>query len=382
MRIVEVFEPPEGGLPEHVCDLSTGLAARGHEMIAVGPPDARVRARLVAAGVDYRPVPVSGSLFSPGLDVRFARTLRRLLIDERADVMHAHGQKAGVLGRISAQQVGVPAVYTPHSFVYRAQKYRPRRSARLREWGTRWLEQLLGRRSAAVVTVAEEERAAAHDDHITRNGRLHLIRYGITCDANADPDPGLMSFKAHHLLFGMVANLREQKGLPTMLAALERLRHDSEDMRFAIVGNGPLEDEVRFTIRDRELSDFVRWFPFQHGVGSYLKALDVFVLPSYWEALPIGVLEAMCMGLPIIATAVNGTPEAVEDRVSGLLVPPYDPEALASAIRTLSHDQETRLAMGQQGKRRVASVFGVERMLDELEALYTDVATHGARHGG
>jgi glycosyltransferase involved in cell wall biosynthesis len=382
MRIVEVFEPPEGGLPEHVCDLATGLAARGHAVTAVGPPNARVRRRLVAGGVEYRPVAVSGSLLSPGLDMRFARTLRRLLIDEKVEIMHAHGQKAGILGRLSARQVGVPAIYTPHSFVYRSQRHRPRRTAGLREWGTRRLEQCLGRRSAAIVTVAEEEQTAARDDRIATADRLHLIRYGITCDATVDPDAGLLSFKGNHQLFGMVANLRDQKGLPTMLDALERLRPDSGRLRFAIVGNGPLEDEVRSAIGDRRLADFVRWFPFEQSVESYLTVLDVFVLPSYWEALPIGVLEAMCMGVPIIASAVNGTPEAVEDGVSGLLVPARDSEALADAIRRLSRDDAARVTMGRQGKRRIAEMFDPDRMLDEIETLYRDVAANASRRHG
>ncbi len=374
MRIVEVFEPPEGGLPEHVCDLSTGLAARGHAVIAVGPPGARVRTRLVAGGVDYRPLSVSGSLLSPGADLRFARALKRVLIEEKPEIMHAHGQKAGILGRLCAGQVGVPAIYTPHSFVYRSQKHRPRRTAGLREWSTRRLEQYLGGRSAAVVTVAEEERTAARDDHIAEAGRVHLIRYGITCDGRAEPDPGLLSFKGEHQLFGMVANLRDQKGLPTMLEALAGLRSDSSRIRFAIVGNGPLEQEVRSAIVERQLSQFVRWFPFEREVEAYLAALDVFVLPSYWEALPIGVLEAMCMGVPVIASAVNGTPEAVEDGVSGLLIAPRDPGALVVAIRRLSEDDDARRAMGPQGQRRIAEMFGENRMLDEIEALYTDVA--------
>jgi glycosyltransferase involved in cell wall biosynthesis len=382
MRIVEVFEPPEGGLPEHVCDVSIGMAARGHTMIAVGPPDARVRPRLVAGGVDYRPVGVSGAMLSLSSDLRVAQGLRRLLIDEKAEIMHAHGQKAGIIGRLSAGQVGVPAIYTPHSFVYRSQKYRPRRTAGLREWGIRRLEQSLGRRSAAIVTVAEEERTAARDDHITQVDRLHLIRYGITCDTSAEPDFGLVSFKGDHLLFGMVANLRDQKGLPTMLEALELLRPESGRIRFAIVGNGPLEHEVRSAIADRQLAEFVRWFPFEHGVASYLSALDVFVLPSYWEALPIGMLEAMCMGVPIIASAVNGTPEAVEDGVSGLLVPSRDPQALAAAIRRLSADDETRHSMGPAGKHRIAEMFGSERMLDEIETLYSYVAATAAKCRG
>lgn len=378
MHVVQSFEPSEGGLPEHVCDLSVGLAARGHRVVAVGPPDARVRSRMIEGGVGYLAVPVSGSLLAPVQDLRYARALSQVLASEEAEVLHTHGQKAGILGRLTARRAGVPAIYTPHSFVYRTQRLRPRRSARLRETLTRQLERSLGRRSAAVVAVAEEERAAARDDRIAAQERVHLIRYGVTCDRDTEPDRDLVAFKGEHQLFGMVAALRDQKGLPTLLDALRRLDDLSDRVRCAIVGNGPLEDEVRAVI-DAELSHFVRWFPFTAPVERHLAALDVFVLPSYWEALPIAVLEAMCMGLPVIATAVNGTPEAVEAGVSGLLVPSHDAPALADAIRMMAADPALQRAMGERGRTRVKEIFGPQRMLDEIEALYASVVNGGRR---
>lgn len=379
MHVVQSFEPSEGGLPQHVCDLSVGLVARGHRVVAVGPPDARVRARMIDGGVGYLAVPVTGRLLAPSQDMGYVRALSRVLASERADVLHAHGQKAGILGRLTARWAGVPAVYTPHSFVYRIQHLRRRQTAGVRAALLRELERSLGHRSAAVVAVAEEERAAAHADRITEEDRLHLIRYGVDCDHDPEPSRELLAFKGDRQLFGMVAALRDQKGLPTLLDALRSLRDLEDRVRFAVVGNGPLEDEVRAAV-DGELSGFVRWFPFTPPVEPYLATLDVFVLPSYWEALPIAVLEAMCMGLPVIATHVNGTAEAVRDRESGLLVPSHDASALADAVRAMAADPELQRAMGDQGRAQVAKDFAPRRMLDEVEALYGSVV-NGGRQG-
>lgn len=101
----------------------------------------------------------------------------------------------------------------------------------------------------------------------------------------------------------------------------------------------------------------------------YLEAMDVFVLPSLWEGLSLALLEAMFHGLPVVATAVNGTPEAVADERTGLLVPPGDPGALADAMARLARDPELRTRLGTAGREEAERRFTVERMVEETEAV-------------
>jgi glycosyltransferase involved in cell wall biosynthesis len=376
MRVVEVFEPPAGGVPAHVRDVAEELTARGHEIVVVGPPDARERGRIERSGVLYVPLPIIGTMLAPRADAHFMRALAGVLRKVRPDIVHVHAQKAGILGRLVALRLGIPAIYTPNSFVYRTQRLRPRRGARVREIVNREVERMLGRRSAAIVAVANEEREAAIADRIVGADRVHTIYNGVTCDLTIAVNPELLAFKGEHVLFGLVAALRDQKGLPTLLQALPQLHDLTDRMRFAIVGNGPMEQEVRAAVADG-LSDFVGCFAFTEPMEAHLAALDVFVLPSYWEGLPIAALEAMCMGLPVIATAVNGTPEAVLHEQTGLIVAPHDAGALARAIRELVDDAERRASMGSAGRERVRATFNTQRMVDELEALYASVTGVG-----
>lgn len=373
LKVLEVFQPPEGGVPEHVWRLTRGLGARGHEVLVAGPADAALRPRFTQDGAAYHPIPVAGRVPAPASDARTLRALDRLL-EDGVDVVHAHGQKAGLLARPAARRAGVPAVYSPHSFVYRTQLRRDRRGGRARRALMLRAERALGRRSAAIVACAQDERRAAVEDRIAPPERVQAILYGVEPQGDAPPDPRLAEFRGPGPLLGFVAGLREQKGLPTLLDALELLARDGAAVRFAIVGNGPLREEVERRIADGPLAATTLLAPFAGRVEPYLASLDAFVLPSLWEGMPIAVLEAMAMGVPVVASAVDGTPEAISHGRTGLLVPPRDPPALAGALRRLASDASERARMGAAAQADARARFTVPRMVDEIEALYLRVA--------
>jgi glycosyltransferase involved in cell wall biosynthesis len=369
-RVLLVFQPPDGGIPQHVLQLARGLSERGYEMAVAGPPDASIRAEVEAGPGRFVALPIKGDMLAPRSDAASLRALTAAIRGLGSDLVHTHGQKAGLLGRLAARRAGVPSIYTPNSLVYRTQMLRPRRCARTRMIVNRAVERRLGRGTAAFIAVAAEEREAAIADGLVSADRAHLVHNGAQADASVAPDPRLVEFAAGEPLAGFVAGLRDQKGLPDLLGALELLAARGDPARFAIVGNGPLEAEVRERLAAGPAGPTTLLSAFEAPVEPYLAALDVFVLPSYWEGLPLAVLEAMHMGLPVVATAVNGTPDAVADGETGLLVAPHDPEGLATAIATLMGDATRRREMGACGRRRAADRFTIERMVDETAAVY------------
>lgn len=370
LRILQAFEPPEGGVQTHVRLVVEGLLARQHHVHVVVARDARMVSafRDLGAGVtvaDLRPEMAAGLA-----DVRAARVLLRTLARGRFDVVHFHDTKAAALGRPLAWLTGTPAVYSPHAFAYRTQMVRGRRFAAPRRVVTLAVERALGPLTAAIVCVSEDERRAAVADRIVPPARAHLVRYGLPPAPHADPCHAL---DGEGPLVGFLARLHEQKGLPVLLDALEILRDEGRLPRTAIVGNGPLYDEVTGRLRRAGLSGRVTLRRFEGDVWPLLAAFDVYVLPSLWEGLPIGVLEAMAAGRPVIATAVSGTPEAVLDGITGTLVPRDDPRALADAIGALAADEQRRRAYGAAGRSRFEHDFALEGMLDRLERLYAGV---------
>lgn len=375
LRILEAFQPPDGGLPEHVRALATGLVASDHEVTVTGPADAVVRADLESAGARFEPIDLRGRFVAPGPDRRALDVLGVQLRDGGFDLVHAHGQKAGLLARLAARRADVPAIYTPHCLVYRTQVARPRPGAAARARLGLAMERALGRRTAAIVAVAEEERLAAVADGLAPKERVVTILNGVMVDGSATPDPELVAFRAEGPLLGFVSALRDQKGLATLLDALERLGADGQALRFAIVGNGPLREEVVRRLAGSALESSTRLVPFGGRSDPYLAALDGFVLPSYWEGMPIALLEAMAMGLPAVASAVGGIPEAVVEGETGLLVPPRDAAALARALRQLAAmDAEERSRMGAAAAARARERFSVKRMVAQTATLYASVA--------
>jgi glycosyltransferase involved in cell wall biosynthesis len=372
-RVLLVFQPPDGGIPRHVLQLATGLRAHGYDAALAGPADASIRAEAEAAGHRFVAVPLRGNVSAVRDDLAALRQLRRAIRDLRPALVHTHGQKAGFVGRIAARREGVPSLYTPNSLVYRTQLLRPRPGARARMVANRAVERALGRRTAALIAVAGEERDAVVADGLVDAGRAHLVHNGAAADAEATADPRLSEFAGGAPLGGFVAGLRDQKGLPDLLGALERLAGRGEPVRFAIVGNGPLRDEVAARLAAGPAGPSTLLMPFNPPVEPYLAALDLFVLPSYWEGLPLAVLEAMHMGLPVVATAVNGTPDAVADGETGLLVAPNDPDGLAEAIAALMGDEPRRRAMGVRAREVAAERFTIERMVAETAAVYDSV---------
>jgi glycosyltransferase involved in cell wall biosynthesis len=169
---------------------------------------------------------------------------------------------------------------------------------------------------------------------------------------------------------GFLARLHEQKAPLILIEALRELRDRGARFRAALVGSGPLAGAVRERTAAEGLDDIVSLLPFPGEVAPVLAAFDLYVLPSLWEALPIGILEAMSTGLPVVASQVAGVPEEVDEGRTGLLVPPGDVGALASAIERLVDDEHLRREMGRAGREICHERFSVDRMVDRMEAVY------------
>ncbi len=164
----------------------------------------------------------------------------------------------------------------------------------------------------------------------------------------------------------------------TLLRAFAQLRSDHPDSRLVIVGGGPRADQVQRMVADLELEDAVSLLGRRDDVPRLLPAFDVFTLSSRYEGLSIALLEAMRAGISPVVTAVGGLPEVVRDGVDGLLVPPGDAAALASALGSLARDPVRRQLLGAAAHERSQS-YGIGPAADFLTADYLDLAQRGRR---
>jgi glycosyltransferase involved in cell wall biosynthesis len=376
-RVLQVLQPESGGVPVHVLALSLGLKARGWALEVATCATSVIASPLATAGVPVHVVSFSGTpgRFDAG-DVRAMPRLRSLVREGEWDVVHAHSSKAGALVRASAPR-GTPLVYTPHCFAFAARFGRAQRAA---YWA---LEQSLMLRESAIVAACRWERDVAARSLWGARRRMRLIEHGVADCPPADPAPELIAFRGSRPLAGMVARLNAQKDPLTAVRAMRALAGRGDPPgRLAIVGNGPLREAVDAEVERLGLGAHVRCFEFDGRVTPYMRAFDVFVLSSRWESLPLGLLEAMRCGLPVVATSVGGVPDAVEEGVTGRLVAPGDPGQLGDRLGELLADAEVRARFAAAAAVRAATRFDVERMVDEVAELYREVGVRraGARY--
>jgi glycosyltransferase involved in cell wall biosynthesis len=179
----------------------------------------------------------------------------------------------------------------------------------------------------------------------------------------------LLKAPPSELVVGVVANFRPEKGHLDLLSAAELVRDRHDSVRFILVGQGPERSAIEAAVRERDLGAVVSILGFRADAVELMAGFDVFCLASHHEGLPVAIMEALALGLPIVSTNVGGVPAAVTDSVNGRLVRARDPRALADAIHEVCSDAQLRRAMARGSLER-SRLFDAARAVDRLEGIY------------
>ncbi|MEP7242418.1 MAG: glycosyltransferase [Gammaproteobacteria bacterium] len=352
-----------GGIEQFVDTMSRYLQDSGVPVLVIVLHDGLLRARLDRAGIPVVLVPGRGP-YDPRMIFAVARTLRQY----RVNIVHTHGYRATVLGAIAAQLTGARLVRTEHGSLEPVTG-----AGRLKRSLNIFLERLASRHLAdAVVFVSKD--IGRHSRGASATVRQEVIYNGIQPIAPStvrgvpeglDDAPELFNM-------GIVGRLVPVKGHLTLLAAVGRLRN-TQDLRLYVFGSGPLEDECRCFCQANGLGEIVKFLGFRQNIHDYLARLDLLVMPSRHEGLPYTLLEAMYLGVPVVATRVGGIAEAIEDGVTGILVPRDDTAALASAIERVRGDRPLRESLSRSGHDAVCERFLVAGMAGRYLDVYRDV---------
>ena len=173
------------------------------------------------------------------------------------------------------------------------------------------------------------------------------------------------------ILLGIVSRISEKrKGHSILFQALKQLITEFPNIRLAVIGDGSLKTELEKVVQNLELTDYVRFTGNRRDIPEIIASLDIVILPSLWEGLPVVLLEAMAAAKPVVATAVNGTIEVVQDGKTGILVSPNDSASLANGIRELLIDKNKAKSMGLAGRLFVKENFSSKEMVKKINSLY------------
>jgi N,N'-diacetylbacillosaminyl-diphospho-undecaprenol alpha-1,3-N-acetylgalactosaminyltransferase len=357
------------------------LRERGAQVWAICPPG-EYSPRFREHGIEFVPISLDRKTFNPLKAWATVNRLRSILRELRPDVLHTFTLRPNVYGALTGWLAGVPAIvctveglgtlYTNHDL-----------KTRLLRWGVEQTTRLALRAADVIIFLNPDDQSYYLSQKLCRPEQARLIvSAGIDVKAFS---PDRFSPEARQRLrqerglfpdavvVTMIARLIAPKGVREFLQAAERLNGKA---CFVLIGEpdpGNLDsltwEEIQAYVR-RGLVLAPGW---QNDVIPWLAITDIFVLPSYREGIPVTVLEAMAMGLPVVATDVPGCREAVIHGETGFLVPPRNVDELIQAIQKLIENPELRKQMGLAGRKRVVQYFAIEQIVEKYLDLYIEL---------
>jgi glycosyltransferase involved in cell wall biosynthesis len=372
LNILQVLEPSGGGSGRHFLDLSRTLAERGHAVTAIYSPT-RAEERFVAELKSLRlkavhSVPMNRSP-SPS-DFKAWRAINGIIRNGGPfDILHGHSSKAGALIRMRGS--GIARIYTPHAF----RTMDPTLGGKGRAiFGG--VESLFGHYlTDALICVSRDEHVHAAQFLKIPERILHTVVNGVSPPPNGDRAAirTRLGVRPDAFVFGFVGRLSEQKAPERLLGAFERIAADLPHTELAMIGFGPLEQELRARIAAGGLGDRIHLTADIAGPDA-MQAFDVLAMPSRYEAMSYVMLEAAASGLPLILSDVGGASTVLEDGANGSLIANSDDvgelaEAMARITDTVIYDDVRRLAATRKGD------YWLDGMVEATEQVYRKLLT-------
>jgi glycosyltransferase involved in cell wall biosynthesis len=369
LRIVEMIDKPIlGGGQTALLLLAENLDRDLFEVYVCSDGEGPLAEEARRKGLNFVSVPLDKDF-----GFRSRREIASVLIELKIDVLHTHGGVAGLHGRSAARRAGTPAiVHTLHGI-----HYLHYRNPFLR-WLYVFLERRYSRFTDRLVFVCQSDLRRAKRHRLAPEGKMSVILNGL--EVRPPPGPDVLARRRSELgrmpgqlVVGTVARLHRQKGIVHLLRAGELIFKAVPESGLVIVGDGPEAVKMRREAGRLGLRERCLFLGAQEDATTLMALFDVFVLPSLWEGLPFVLVEAAALGKPIVATAVDGVPEVLEDGRTGLLVPPGSPAALAEAIIRLLRDKSEAGRLADKARSLVPPRFPIRRMVEQTQNLYLEL---------
>jgi glycosyltransferase involved in cell wall biosynthesis len=330
-----------------------------------------------ALSINSLNIKLSGFLerpINPFKDLLALIEIYRFIKKNNIEIVHTHSSKAGLLGRWAARLAKARIiVHTVHGWTFN--DYQP---CFLR-WLFIWLERSTAGFTHKLIIVSGHDKQKGLRFHIGEENKYSIIRYGIDYAEFNSAEQDIKSIKEKlglrqtDLVVGMVSCFKPQKSPQNFLRLASLVKQDSPNAKFLLVGDGSLRKELERLIDRLNLQKQVVLSGWRRDIPGILSAIDVFVLTSLWEGLPISVLEAMASSRPVLATNTGGIKEVIIEGKTGFLVSPGDMKKMSELLIMLLKDESLRKIIGQNARVSLDGSFRLENMVNANQDLYENL---------
>jgi glycosyltransferase involved in cell wall biosynthesis len=353
-----------GGAEEMVLNLVRHLPEEFERAVVCIDQPGPIGEEVRRTGVPFRSLGLRPGLRRPFDVIRLQRAIHEL----EPTIVHTFLLTASLYGRFAAMQAHVPIIIGTEVNIYE-------RKQPLHRLAERWLM----RGTEAVIASAESVRDFYVDQIHADPDKVVVIYNAVDWSQlhttkTRDELRADVGVPIEVPLAGIIARLTEQKAHRVLFEAMAS-RPELASLHLLAIGDGELRDELRRRVEQLNLSSRVHFAGARRDLGNVLASIDMFVMPSLWEGLPLSLVLAMGAGLPVIASRVAGIPEVVEDGATGLLVNPGDAAQLGAALARLLEDEELRLVLGREARAFARPRFGVDGYVASMTALYDRLLT-------
>lgn len=351
-----------GGGESHVLDLVEELDKNIYEPVVLAFTEGPMIDKLKAMRIKTYVVPTETPF-----DISKWQQVKQIMQHEKIELVHAHGTRANSNVFWAAKQLGLPVVYTVHGWSFHPDQNFLTRFLRIKG------EEFLSRQANITICVSDNNLKDALKQFSLPNAAV--IKYGINLK-KFNPDNNYKNVRQDYgiasdtTVVGYVARITTQKDPFTMMKAIAQVPAGL-NVKFLVIGDGELKTSMLKLAHQLGIESRIIFSDFRQDVPDILNAVDIYCLPSLWEGLPIGLLEAMAMKKAIVASAVDGTKEVITDEQNGFLVPPQCPDKLANALTRLVTNPELIHTFGDKAYEVMKEQFNVATMTRKVERIYT-----------
>lgn len=362
-----------GGGESHLLSLVENLDRSRFDPVVLSFTDGPMITRLKELGV-----PVHIIHTTKPFNIFKWKTVRRFIEQQGVQLVHAHGTRANSNVLWPAKKLKIPVIYTVHGWSFHDDQHPLIKKIRI------WGEKLLTANTSRNISVSESNKQtgvknfSSFSSVVVNNG-IDRKKFNPGGSFTAVRKEWNIPDDAVIILF--IARFTHQKQPLALLNAFIAAAKENSRIHLVMIGDGEQKEAASAIVQQAEVKDRIHLFPFRQDVPHVLAAADIFVLPSLWEGLPIGLLEAMAMGKAIIATRVDGTSEIIKHNENGFLIEPAALEKnLGAALLELAADPVRRTQLGEQAAQTVRERFDAEKMTRQIESIYLDVTGKKNNH--